>query len=186
MATTTFNTISNLRSALRGGARPNLFNVTVNFPTVSGVIFTPITNQDLLCKSAAIPAMTIGAIEVPFRGRTIKVPGDRSFAEWTATFISDSAFALRKKFEDWVDTIKVTDAASTQLSKTRDSYYSSVAVKQLDEIGQTRRVYTLSEAFPTDVSAIDVSYDTTDTLQEFTVTFQYSYFTSSTPTGLVG
>lgn len=179
-----FNTLSNLKSALQGGARPNLFNVTVDFPTIPGVTFalaSAASNKDLLCKSAAIPAMTIGMIEVPFRGRTIKIPGDRAFAEWTATFVSDGAFNLRKDFEAWVNAIKLADYGSnlTALSATVDGYYSSVSVKQLDQEGATTRTYTLRDAFPTDVSAMDVSYDTTDAIQEFSVTFQYSYFTAA-------
>lgn len=178
---TAFNTLSNLKSALKGGSRPNLFNVTVDRPLITGVTFAKITDADLLCKSAAVPAMTIGMIEVPFRGRSIKVPGDRAFAEWTATFISDGAFALRKDFESWVDAIKIADygVATAALSKTLDSYYSSITIKQLTEDNNVARTYALKEAFPTDVSAMDVSYDTIDTLQEFTVTFQYSYFTAS-------
>lgn len=180
---TAFNTLSNLKSALAGGSRPNLFNVTVDRPTISGVTFAKITDADLLCKAAAVPAMTIGTIEVPFRGRSIKIPGDRTFAEWTATFISDGSFALRKDFEVWVDAIKIADYGGgdglTNLSKTLSAYYSSVTIKQLTEDNKVSRTYVLKEAFPTDVSAMDVSYDTTDTLQEFTVTFQYSYFTAS-------
>lgn len=177
---TSLSTLSNLKSALKGGSRPNLFNVTIDNPIIIGTLFAPLPDKDLLCKSAAIPGMTIGMIEIPFRGRSIKVPGDRTYAEWTATFISDGAFVLRKNFETWLNTMKYADygANPTSLAQTKDGYYSSINIKQLDAENVVTRTYTLKDAFPTDVSAMDVSYDTTDALQEFTVTFQYSYFTA--------
>ena len=42
-----------------------------------------------LCRSAGIPASTIGTVEVPFRGRVIKLPGDRTFESWTITVMAD-------------------------------------------------------------------------------------------------
>lgn len=180
-----FATLSNLKSALGGGSRPNLFEIAITFPTAistSGLS----SNEYLLCKAAAVPAMTIGSIEVPVRGRSVKVPGDRSFAEWTPTFLSDATFSIRKKMEAWVDWIKLSDFSAADLRNTGSTsgqdYYGSATVKQLDEAGKALRVYQLELAFPTDISTMDLSYDTTDALQEFTVTFQYSYFSASTPT----
>lgn len=177
-----FATLSNLKSQLGGGSRPNLFEIAISFPTIitaSGLS----GNEYLLCKAAAVPAMTIGSIEVPVRGRSVKVPGDRSFAEWSPTFLSDAGFSIRKKMETWVEHIKSSDFASAKLrsSTNNQDYYGSATVKQLDEAGSVLRVYQLELAFPSDISAMDLSYDTTDALQEFTVTFQYSYFSATTP-----
>lgn len=177
-----FATLSNLKSSLGGGSRPNLFTVEITFPTaISSSNLT--VSENLLCKAAAVPAMTIGSIEVPYRGRSVKIPGDRSFAEWSPTFISDAGFNIRKKMEAWVDWIKLSDFSQTDLrnanSANGQDYYGTVVVKQLNEAGGAMRVYRLALAFPTDVSSMDLSYDTTDALQEFTATFQYSYFSAS-------
>lgn len=172
-------TITSLKDQLGGGSRPNLFQVDITFPT--GVNAPTLgTNATLLCKSAALPGMTIGQIEVPFRGRSIKLPGDRSFAEWTTTFISDSTFGIRSRMENWVNYIKNGNFATTthRASTTVNDYYGTVTVKQLDDSSAVIRTYGLQLCFPTDVSAMDVSYDTTDAIQEFSVTFQYSYFTA--------
>lgn len=173
--------ISNLKSALGGGSRPNLFEVGITFPTALTGGTTPVTNYQLLCKSTSIPAMTIGSIEVPVRGRSVKVPGDRSFADWTVTFLSDAGFTVRKKMEEWSNWVKLNDFSTATLrsSTVGDDYYGVIKVKQLSEASAVLRVYTLNLAFPVDVSAMDVSYDTTDAIQEFTTTFQYSYFTTS-------
>lgn len=174
------STITGITSQLKSGARPNLFNVAVTAP--SDVTETIPTNANLLCKAAQAPAYTIGMIEVPFRGRRIKVPGDRTFAEWTATFIVDEGFKIRKYFEQWANLIKARDFTSGALrtiGTDNVDYYGSIDVIQLSDEDKTVRKYALKDAFPTDVSQIDVSYDTTDALMEFTVTFQYHYFVAS-------
>ena len=85
-------TLNNFKAQLTGGgARPNLFEVSINYPTgglQTTTTFTqPITapkngTEDLLLfmvKAAALPASNITPIEIPFRGRTLKVAGERTF-----------------------------------------------------------------------------------------------------------
>lgn len=173
-------TISQITAQVKSGARPNLFNVDVAAP--SGVSEGLPTNSSLLCKAAQAPAHTIGMIEVPFRGRRIKVPGDRTFAEWTATFIVDQEYKIRKYFEQWADLVKARDFTSGALravSTENVDYYGTIDVTQLSDDNAVVRKYSLKDVFPTEVSQIDVSYDTTDALMEFTVTFQYHYHISS-------
>jgi hypothetical protein len=173
------STITAITSQLKSGARPNLFNVAVTAP--SGATSTTLpTNSNLLCKAAQVPTFTIGMIEVPFRGRRIKVPGDRTFAEWTATFIVDQSFAIRKYFEEWSNFVKARDfntASHRTVTANNVDYYGIIDVLQLDDAAATVKTYSLKDVFPTDVSQIDVSYDSTDAIEEFTVTFQYHYFT---------
>jgi hypothetical protein len=160
--------VSDFRTKLNGGARANLFEVTIAGAPVA------LSNVNLLCKAAAVPGFTIGMIEVPFRGRRIKVPGDRTFAEWTVTFISDPTMRLRAGFEDWMKAIKDTDYTSQQQSSVAP-YFSTINVSHMNDGGSNVANYKLIDAFPTDVSQIDLSYDSTDAIEEFTVTFQYHY-----------
>lgn len=172
------STITQIKNRLKDGARPNLFNVKVTAPAGATTTTLP-TNASLLCKAGQVPSFTLGMIEVPFRGRRIKVPGDRTFAEWTATFIVDEGFAIRKYFEEWANFIKDRDftSAKQRASNTAANYYSNIIVEQLSEEKTVVRKYTLTDSFPTEVSSVDLSYDTTDSIMEFTVTFQYHYFT---------
>lgn len=177
MATSTFFNISNFRSKLTGGARPNLFEITVTFPNLGNLANDSsfVTNSfKFLCRSAAIPAFTLGIIEVPYRGRRIKVPGDRSYADWTATVFNDDKQNMRKAFDNWMKEINNPNATEV-INTIGQAYRGTVDIKHLNSEGNTSRHYKLYEAFPTDVSAIDLSYDNTDTVQEFTVTFQYHY-----------
>ena len=186
MATSRENkTISQFKSALiGGGARPNLFEVELpNFP---GDISWNADNFRFMCKAAQMPAQTIASIDVPFRGRTFKVAGDRTVDTWTVTVINDEGFILRNAFEQWSELIAKLD---NNLGATDPSAYmvnakvfqlgrGSVASSQ-DNSGESNVVlkeYEFIDIFPTEVSAIDLSYDSTDTIEEFTVTFQVQSF----------
>ena len=65
-----------------GGARPNLFRVVLPFPAFAG-IGGETSKLTFLCKAASLPASNIGTLTVPFRGREVKMAGDRTFEPWT-------------------------------------------------------------------------------------------------------
>lgn len=186
-----FSSIANLKDTLGLGARANLFEVSLAFPiAVTGnapgawqgpdqsVITT--TNINILVKAAQVPAFTIGTIEVPYKaGRRIKIPGDRTFADWTVTVINDENHTARRAFTAWIDMISRGNYNSESKSSVKN-YYRDLTVTQLKGSGNAVRVYKLLDAFPTDVSGVDLSMDSTDTLSEFTVNFQYQYLKAGT------
>ena len=178
-------TISEFKSTLAGGgARPNLFEVELTtFP--AGIAWDADTFQ-YMCKAANLPASTIASIDVPFRGRTFKVAGDRSIDVWTVTVINDEDFKLRRSFEAWMELIAKLD---NNLGATNpSSYMSNATVHQLGRgstVNSTTNAgadssilasYNFVDIFPTAVSAIDLSYDSGDTIEEFTVEFQVQSF----------
>ena len=188
------STIENLKTSLQVGARPNLFRVNLVWPSAIASLKTVADGSadriNLLCKSAAIPGMTIGVIEVPFMGgRRVKVPGDRTFGDWTVTFISDNAHNVRAALLLWMDFMSDSNFdndVSLRSNATVPSaplvglnYTEDMTVKQLAQSGDPVRTYKLYQAFPTDVGAIDLSYDSTDTISEFTVTFQYHWMNAT-------
>jgi hypothetical protein len=165
--------ISEFRSGLAGGVHANLFQFSLG-ATPTGVT---LTNFTTMCKAGAIPAMTLGIIEVPFRGRRVKIPGDRTFGEWTATFINSADQTLRANFEAWTQYIATNDFTTSSISaKSSTDYKTIITINQLKDNGTVLKTYALQNAFPSDISAIDLSYDTVDAIEEFTVTFQYSHF----------
>ena len=139
----------------------------------------------MLCKSAALPASSVGTIEVPFRGRSVKIAGDRTFDNWTATFVNDKDMKIRGIFERWLNLINTHEGNTAELfnpsSSTGDGYSSDIFVTQLEKDssdgGKTLRGYKLWYAFPVSVSQIDLAYDSNDQIEEFSVEFQYSYWT---------
>ena len=182
MATTRDNkTISNFKAALiGGGARPNLFEVELT--TLPAGITWDSDNFRYMCKAAQLPASTVANIDVPFRGRTFKVAGDRTIDTWTVTIINDESFELRTAFEAWTEVIAKLD---NNLGATDPSaYMTNAKVFQLgrgskkasqDSTGDSNAVlkeYEFIDIFPTTVSEIALSYDTGDTIEEFDVEFQ--------------
>ena len=163
-------TISDFKSKLAGGgARPNLFEVVMSFPTASQTDSNVLDKIRFLVKTAALPASNIASIEVPFRGRTLKIAGDRSFDTWTVTVINDTDFAIRSAFEKWMNTM---NRVSDNTGVTNPQLYQSDAyVYQLDRDGSTLRAYHFYDLFPTNISPIQLAYET-DAIQEFTVEMQ--------------
>ena len=173
--------ISDFKARLSGGgARANQFKVVCPFPGYAQV-GGEIEDFAFLCKSAQLPAMNIAPISVPFRGRDIKIAGDRgSFPTWSTTVFNDTDFKLRNAFERWQNGINnMTD--NEGLSNPVD-YQVDAFVDQLDRNGNTLKSYTLRGAFPVEVGAIDLNYGTNDEVETFGVTFQYQYFETNTTT----
>jgi hypothetical protein len=191
-------TISEFKTKLAGGgARPNLFEVKMpNFP--AGIIdqyqnspWGKNEQEDFafMCKAAQLPASNTPSIPVPFRGRILKVAGDRTFDDWTVTIINDEDFRLRTAFEKWANGISKLDDGTGIANPT--SYMANAIVRQLgrgNALENTNnregkgnksvvlKTYTFIDMFPTEISTIDLSYDSTDTIEEFTVTFALQYY----------
>jgi len=177
------NNVSTFLGRIGQGVKPNMFLVDVKFPDT----LDKTSEQELInvmCKSAALPGSNLGVIEVPFRGRTVKIAGDRTFDTWTATFFNDKDFKLRSFFEQWANSINTHDDNTAPLFTPNKSsgYMGELIVKQLEKDtsdgGSVLREYTLVHCFPTNVSPIDLAYDSNDQIEEFTVEWQYSYFTA--------
>ena len=186
--------ILEFQKAIRGGVRPNLFSVfhtwpqgtSLSEPIVDGVSGAKGAAVTYMCKSAALPATNVGTVELPFRGRVIKVPGDRTYETWTGTFYMDDAFALRSAYEKWIELTNGVDAntASADIVDT----WVDIQVTQLDKFGGAGaadgkltelRTYNLVSAWPVSVSQISLAYDNNDSYEEFDVEFAYQYHTSS-------
>ena len=176
------NSVSGFLSRVKQGVRPNMFQVDIPFPE-QGSDSPDKGKQELasfMCKSAALPASNVGVIEVPFRGRTVKIAGDRTFDNWSATFINDEDMKIRAYFEDWMRQINSHESnVNAVIDPT--AYGKHIMVHQMekdsDDEGKVLRTYKLWYAFPTSSSAIDLAYDSNDQIEEFSVEFQYSYWT---------
>jgi len=188
-------TISQFKSKLiGGGVRPNLFEVQVNFP--DGVDLG-IQNDGggefdgdrfrFLCKASSLPASNVGNIDIPFRGRTLKVAGDRTVDDWSVTVINDEDFGHRRAFEAWAQNIaQYGDSAGLT---DPSSYMGQATVYQLGRTAASTQgmnspaadsnilaQYKFVDIWPTTVDAVELSYDTGDTIQEFGVTFKVQYY----------
>ena len=162
-----------------GGARPNQFKVVMPFPGYAQV-GGEIEDLAFLCTSTTLPEMAIGTVTVPFRGRNIKIAGDRTIGTWSITILNDTDFKLRNAFERWQNGIN-NMSDSEGLTNPVD-YQVDAFVDQLDRNGATIKSYTLRGAFPNSIGSIALGMGTNDQIESFYVTFDYQYFETNTTT----
>ena len=158
-----------------GGARPNLFKATINFPAYAQ---GDVEITSFMCKAAQLPGSIMGIVEVPFRGRILKIAGDRTFETWSPTILNDTDFVVRNAMERWMNGINA-HSANTGLVAPAD-YSADLVVEQLDRDEAVLKRYNFRGCFPTSISAIDLAYETNDVIEEFTVEFQVQYWESNT------
>lgn len=193
-----------------GGSRPNLFEVEIPFPSNIGQLGetlkdsnnTSLTNSaKFLVKAAQIPASDIGVIPISFRGRELKMAGDRTFEPWTVTVINDSEYRLRSAFESWSRGINALTENVSQLGFTTETnnngctpYLVDLKVTQLSRecvtptktptnptavgVANEKRIrsYKFYGAWVSSIGAMDLSYDANDQIHEYPVTFQYQFY----------
>lgn len=163
--------ISDFRAALKQAARPTRFRVIVNFPAAAGTT-EEIRRTAFMVESTQLPGSTLGVIEQMYQGRPYKMPGDRTFEEWTATFLNSADFKLRDAFERWHNIMN--DYNDNTASGDPDTYETVVSVEQLDLQDNPIKSYTMKYSWPSNVGAVDLDMTATDTIERFPVTFQYS------------
>ena len=207
-------TLEDFKARLIGGAaRPNLFECEINFPTFSTI--SNITGGNttdntrsvselsrFMIKTANLPASTVGVIDVPFRGRNLKIAGDRTFDVWTITIINDVDFTIRTAFERWMNAINKHDDNTGLINPAQ--YQRDAIVKQFGRSSVSSansdvtnpvltgpgdsipvlKAYKFYGIFPTSVSAIDLSYDSADTIEEFTVDLQVQWWDALDSSGV--
>jgi hypothetical protein len=173
-----FSTLQQLKEAIATGARSNLFKVDI---AASGASTEVRDRFSYLCKAAQLPGSTLGVIEIPFvAGRRYKIAGDRTFSDWTTTIMSDQNQKIRQALEDLQREYAPTNLGDGQAYASRtgasDTDFGTITVTQYDLSGTAVYRCELRNAWPSDISTIDLSYDSTDTLEEFTCTWSYDYF----------
>lgn len=168
--------VDDFKSKIKGGgARPNLFKATINFPVYAG---GDPELTSFMCESAQLPGSTVGIIEIPFRGRRVKITGDRTFDTWSPTIINDTGMEIRNAMERWMNGM-AAHTANTGLTNPVD-YEADLLVEQLDKNHETIKSYTFRGCFPSAMSPIDLSMASENEIERFTVEFQVHYWESNT------
>jgi hypothetical protein len=189
-------TLSDFKSRLvGGGARPNLFECVLAFPQGLSNVVRVDEDFTFMVKAAQLPGSNVNVIDIPFRGRNLKVAGDRTFDPWTITVINDTNFKLRNAFEQWMNFINRHDDNAGVI--TPAAYQVEMVVHQLGRgnvsngtngqlPGNADRIpvlksYKFYGTFPTNVSPIELSYDAADSIEEFTVDLQVQWWDALDP-----
>ena len=170
--------VSTFRTAgiAQGGARPNLFDVQFTNAGGGAVVGTPLMTY--LCKIASIPPSTMGVVEVPYFGRMVKVPGNRTFDNLSLTVINDEDMILRNSFEGWMNKMNthvgnVSNQPDTLLGSIQVRHYVRGDVTSL----ASGAAWNFINVFPVALGEIALDWSSNDTIEEFTVDFAYDYWT---------
>ena len=176
--------ITTFRSAMTyDGQRPNLFEVEIT-PNTDWANFS---DMNLFCKGTSIPGATIGTVIVPYFGREVKLAGNRTFPEWTVTVLNDENWSIRSQFESWMNAINSHGAnIRTTAEADPNDYTKSAVVTQYAKKGGETGKYKFANLFPTDLSEITLDWGDNDTVEEYTVTFAYDYWTTTPSTKSAG
>jgi hypothetical protein len=146
-------------------ARQNLFEVTID----------GITDLRLVCKAASLPSAQIGLIEVPYQNRKIKVPGDRTFIDWSITVINDESYAQRQALLTWQSELagfaEFSGSGMTPLDHHKTLLVNPIDRSGTENFGASVELY----GWPSEIGAIDLSWESTDAIQEYTVNFSISW-----------
>ncbi len=164
---------------ISSGARPNLFEVQISLPgAVQGEGALLGRNLTFLAQATALPASTLGTIEVPYFGRRIKIPGDREFENWTITVMNDENFSVRHAFEAWHNKLNSLQGNRNSISATPGNYKSSEAsIVQYSKAGNPIRTYNFNGVWPVQVSEIELNWEPSASIETFSVTLAYDWYT---------
>ena len=164
-----------------GGARANLFDVTISDIDANLMTAIAVKEFSFACKASAIPAMAVGVVEVPYFGRVVKVPGNKTFDNWSVTIINDEGFLVRNGFEKWVASMgtHIGNVQSSASSTLASGLYGNATVVHYGKTGETSKLatYNFVNIFPVSVSEIALGWDANDAIEEYTVEFAYDYWT---------
>lgn len=171
------------RGLVYGGARPSLFDIQLTVPTGIQLNNQAVQKLTFNATAASLPASTVGSIDVPYFGRKIKVAGDRTFTDWTVTIMNDEDFAVRAMMEQWSNALNQM-VANIRPDDTDADYKAVLTVNQYGKNGggggqnvvRPIRSYSIIGAFPTSIDAINLNWNTTNQIEEYTVTFAYDYW----------
>ena len=160
-----------------GGSRPNLFSAQITKGPTSSV-----TGPDFpfLCKIATIPPSTMGVVEVPYFGRMVKVPGNRTFDNLSITIINDESMDIRDGFERWMDMMNSHKTNETWNTNILGTLVVTDNIRSLNSSGDKK--WTFNEIFPVALGEIGLDWGSNDTIEEFTVDLAYDYWESSQTT----
>lgn len=189
----TFNITQFKNQLTFGGAAPSLFQVQLKLPAnlsdpvTNGVndatgLSAPEVERKLAftCRATSIPASTVAAIDIPYFGRKTKVAGNRTFAPWSITVMNDEDFLIRKSMEHWLASINghASNIRNSGITSRPADYQAEAIVRQFSKGPEELaiRAYKFVNLFPTEISTIELDWNTTDAIEEFTVTFEYDYW----------
>ena len=171
-----YGAISDFKGKLKqGGARPSLFDLTIS-TSPTGVSIPADHTQK--CFTSAIPGLTVTPIEKQFFGRTVKIPGEMTFGTLSTTFYNNETYDIRTALEKWTDKIN-EPITNVGVSGVPATYSGIIELTHYGKDGKKGMKFSFQDCWPSEVAAIELSYDTVGDMENFAVTWSYDYYTMS-------
>jgi T4-like virus tail tube protein gp19 len=174
--------VAEFRSNMIGdGARPNLFQVTLTFPTVATNGVAAGQKATFMAKAAQLPGSTVGTVPVYYFGRELKFAGNRTFTDWTLQIINDEDFTVRNSLESWMNAIN-SHSSNVRAAGAANplGYTVDAEVTQFGKTGEALKTYKFVGLYPLDLAPIDLDWGSNDTIEEYAVTFAYQWWEANT------
>ena len=174
--------VAEFRSNMIGdGARPNLFQVTLTFPTVASNGVAAGQKATFMAKAAQLPGSTVGTVPVYYFGRELKFAGNRTFTDWTLQIINDEDFTVRNSLESWMNAIN-SHSSNVRAAGAANplGYTVDAEVTQFGKTGDALKTYKFVGLYPLDLAPIDLDWGSNDTIEEYAVTFAYQWWEANT------
>ena len=178
-----FNVAEFRANMIGDGARPNLFSVSLTFPTIAQNSVAAGQKVTFMAKTAQLPGSTVGTVPVYYFGRELKFAGNRTFADWTLTIINDEDFTIRNSIESWMNAIN-SHAGNVRNSAAlgTSGYTVDATVTQYGKTGGELKKYKFVGLFPVDLAPIDLDWGANDAIEEYQTTFAYQWWEAETTT----
>ena len=178
-----FNVTEFRANMIGDGARPNLFQVTLSFPTVANNGTAAAQKTTFMAKSAQLPGSTVGTVPLYYFGRELKFAGNRTFTDWTLQIINDEDFTIRNALESWMNAINShTGNVRNANAGSPSGYTVDAKVDQYGKTGNIVKSYNFVGLFPLDLAPIDLDWGSNDTIEEYSATFAYQWWESAPTT----
>jgi hypothetical protein len=176
-----FNVAEFRANMIGDGARPNLFSVSLVFPTIVSNGSAAGQKITFMAKAAQLPGSTVGQVPVYYFGREMKFAGNRTFPDWTLTIINDEDFLIRNSMESWLNAINSHSGNVRNANAANSTGYTvDATVTQYGKAGQELKKYKFVGLFPQDLAPIDLDWGSNDAIEEYAVTFAYQWWESDT------
>ena len=172
-----FNVAEFRANMVGDGARPNLFQVTLVFPTIATNGAAAGQKTSFMAKSAQLPGSTVNQFPLYYFGRELKFAGNRTFTDWTLQIINDEDFTIRNSLESWMNAINSHSGNVRNAAAGGPSGYTvDATVTQYGKTGEALKTYKFVGLFPLDIGAIDLDWGSNDSIEEYPVTFAYQWW----------
>lgn len=149
----------------------NRYVAKILCPTTQSPTEIDVRTLAMRVESAELPGKSIPTSDARLYGPIRKIPYNLSFIDSTFTFICSDNFLVEKRFfDDWADLMINPDTFDVEY---HDNLVGTINLQLLNEANVLMYEVQYMEAFPINVSAMNVGFAQMNDYAKFSVTFSY-------------